>query len=85
MSRLASNIAQLFTGKTTQELEAQPPKPQKEKPARRAINTSRGGPNMPRFQPCPLGHGPKKRVAKTVGGALYHCNKCQSDFLISHP
>jgi len=38
--------------------------------------------NMPKCQPCPLGHGWKKRLQKTLGGASYWCNKCQSDFFV---
>ena len=38
--------------------------------------------NMPKRQPCPFGHGWKKRLEKTLGGALYWCNKCQTSFLV---
>ena len=38
-------------------------------------------PNMPKYQPCPNGHGSKKRTEKTLGGANYHCNKC-GDFFV---
>jgi hypothetical protein len=48
----------------------------------RAINTRRGGPNMPTYQPCPFGHGLKKRKAKTMGGATYYCNQCKGGFFV---
>jgi len=38
--------------------------------------------NMPKSQPCPRGHGWKKRVEKTMGGAIYWCNRCQSNFIV---
>jgi len=37
------------------------------------VATSRGGPNMPRFQSCPQCHTNSQRVAKTEGGAYYKC------------
>jgi len=39
-------------------------------------------PNMPKYQPCPKGHGFKRRKEKTLGGASYHCNICGSDFFV---
>jgi hypothetical protein len=39
------------------------------------------GPNMPKYQPCPRGHGLKKRKRRTLGGAYYHCEKC-GDFFV---
>ena len=83
--QLAKALVQVFTGKTIEEMEAAPAKPKREKPQYTAINTSRGGHNMPRFQPCPLDHGQKKRAGKTMGGALYYCNKCDTNFFVSHP
>ena len=38
-------------------------------------------PNMPKAQPCPRGHGWKKRTRKTLGGADYLCNKCGAFFV----
>ena len=38
--------------------------------------------NMPKYQPCPEGHGWKKRLVKTFGGANYWCNQCKSSFLV---
>lgn len=38
-------------------------------------------PNMPRFQPCPQGHGLKKRKKKTLGGAYYGCGICGNFFV----
>lgn len=51
----------------------------------RLIKTSRGGVNMPRYQPCPYGHGWKKRVEKTAGGAYYLCNRCPGKFFVRYP
>ena len=52
----------------------------KEKPPRkwwqvpvRVVRTSRGGLNMPKFQPCPQCHAGSKRYNKTMGGANYSC------------
>jgi len=38
--------------------------------------------NMPKYQPCPEGHGWKRREEKTMGGANYWCNKCRRSFLV---
>jgi hypothetical protein len=42
--------------------------------------------NMPRYQPCPKGHGMKKIVEKAIvggiPGALYYCNKCKNEFFV---
>ncbi len=51
-------------------------------PEMKLVSTRRGGPDMPKYQPCPLGHGWKKRSSKTMAGALYWCNMCQSSFLV---
>ena len=51
----------------------------------RYISTSRGGPNIPKRQPCPMEHGWKKRDSKTVGGAYYWCNRCQHHFFVRAP
>ena len=40
----------------------------------RMVNTKQPGPNMPRYQSCPNGHGWKRRAYKTMGGAHYHCH-----------
>jgi len=37
--------------------------------------THHGGPNMPRFQPCPRCYGKAKRTDKPVGGANYQCRR----------
>ncbi|MHB8084314.1 MAG: hypothetical protein ACYDHZ_00610 [Dehalococcoidia bacterium] len=51
-------------------------------PGSRIILTSRGGPNMPRFQPCP-DHGTwGKRSQKFMGGAEYYCRQCKSTFFV---
>ena len=41
-------------------------------------STNRGGPNMPKRQPCPLCRRMAKRVRKTVGGGHYYCRRCKS-------
>jgi len=38
--------------------------------------------NMPRRQPCPFGHGWKRRAYKTLGGAYYWCNICPAAFFV---
>jgi len=48
------------------------------KPEKRRFRFLRGrrrgsGPDMPRYQPCPLCRHGSKRGAKTVGGAQYYC------------
>ena len=60
----------------------------KKRPAYRMANTSRGGPNMPKYQPCPergkgghvCGKG-AKRISKTMGGANYQHGNHQSFFV----
>jgi len=42
----------------------------------RVIKTSRGGPNMPKRQPCPECRGWRRRQEKTTGGAWYRCSRC---------
>ena len=42
----------------------------------------RWGHNMPKYQPCPFGHGWKKRIEKTMSGADYWCNVCRTRFLV---
>ena len=37
------------------------------------VDTSLGGPNMPKYQPCPNGDRDCKRINKTEGGARYRC------------
>jgi len=49
--------------------------------AARAVDTRQGGPNMPKYQSCPGGHGWKRRARKTMGGAYYGCKKC-GDFFV---
>lgn len=41
----------------------------------RLKNTSRGGPNMPKYQRCPECSGLAKRTVKVEVGAYYHCRK----------
>ena len=52
--------------------------------AAKAVDTCQGGPNIPRYQFCPRGHGSKKRTRKTMGGAYYGCKKC-GDFFVRAP
>jgi len=42
----------------------------------------RWGHNMPKYQPCPAGHGWKKRIEKTMSGANYWCNICRASFWV---
>jgi len=51
----------------------------------RGIDTRRFGVNMPKHQPCPEGHGWKKRKSKAAGGARYWCNRCQGFFFVRAP
>lgn len=39
-------------------------------------------PNMPKFQSCPQCHARARRATKTMGGANYHCRKCQNTFFV---
>lgn len=51
----------------------------------RAVRQRRLGPfrlNMPQYQPCPAGHGWKRRREKTVRGATYWCEKCRGVFFV---
>lgn len=50
-------------------------------PGAHLVNTSRGGLNRPKYQPCPQCHAGSKRVEKTMGGARYQCRK-HGTFLI---
>ena len=52
----------------------------KRKPVR-LISTRRGGPNMPRFQPCPICHAGAKRKFKAELGANYAC-RCGKAFFV---
>jgi len=47
----------------------------------RPVDTHQGGPNMPKYQPCPRGHGMKRRTQKTAGGAYYACQQCGKFFV----
>jgi len=53
----------------------------KEKEMLKVVNTRQPGPNMPKYQPCPNGHGLKHRIYKTLGGAYYNCVIC-GDFFV---
>lgn len=50
------------------------------------VDTSKGEHNMPKYQPCPKGHGLKKIEDKAivggVPGALYYCNQCKGRFFV---
>lgn len=62
--------------------EKEEPKKEEQKLAR-IVSTRRGGPNMPKFQPCPQCHGQAKRESKTVGGDYYWCIKCGVAFFVN--
>ena len=53
---------------------------------RHYINTSKGGPNAPKKQPCgECGSWIKrarKLVNKRVQIALYHCSRCKTDYIL---
>lgn len=80
MSNVVRKLVRQLTGKTIEELEAQP-LPEKKPPRKwwefpvRLVRTSRGGPNMPKYQPCPECRQGSKRHYKTHGGAYYLCGK----------
>lgn len=51
----------------------------------RAFRQRRSGPfylNMPQYQPCPAGHGWKRRITKRRGGATYWCERCRALFFV---
>ena len=48
------------------------------------VDTSKGGPNMPKYQHCPLCDRGAKRAGKTIGGAKYKCFK-HGEFFIRAP
>lgn len=50
----------------------------------RGVDTRRGGPNMPRRQPCSSCHKSVKRTRKTMGGAYYKCSK-HDEFFVRYP
>jgi hypothetical protein len=56
----------------------------KAREAGRAVDTRHDGPNMPKYQPCPQGHGWKRRKQKTMSGAYYSCPIC-GDFFVRVP
>lgn len=79
-------LAFLFKGRGVKKLAATLIRNEKWKSVYRAIRTKRSEfYNMPKRQPCPLGHGDKKRDYKTAGGATYWCNICKASFLVTHP
>jgi len=62
--------------------EGEKQKPKNKKEQGRIILTSRGGPNMPKFQHCPQCGASAKRKNKTVGGAYYFHKKCDCGFFV---
>jgi hypothetical protein len=46
---------------------------QKRQAKGKTIDTHQGGPNMPRYQPCPSCGKGSKRIRKTEEGANYQC------------
>jgi hypothetical protein len=57
------------------------PKEAESREMARLVDTKQPGPNMPKRQPCPNGHGWKRRIYKTLSGAYYHCGLC-GDFFV---
>jgi len=59
---------------------------QRHEKAGRPVDTSKHEHNMPKYQPCPKGHGMKKIRGKAivvgVPGALYYCNQCKTEFFV---
>lgn len=49
----------------------------------KGVDTRRGGPNMPKYQPCDICNRGAKRVQKTLTGAKYHCKKCNNDIIVA--
>ena len=43
---------------------------------------TRGGPNMPKKQPCPKCRRQCRRGVKTKDGANYYCKKCNYHFSV---
>ena len=52
-------------------------------PNARIINTSRGGPNMPKYQRCPDCGANVKRHHKTHEGAVYICRCGMRNYITS--
>lgn len=48
------------------------------------VDTRQGGPNMPRYQPCPKCRRQSKRMEKTAGGANYNC-RIHGKFFVRAP
>jgi len=74
MSKIGKFFKRLLVPVPVKESKVEPErKPIKEKHQARLIRTSRGGLDMPRYQPCPeCGKGSKRQV-KTLSGAKYRC------------
>ena len=51
-------------------------------PAFRQHRTAMFHHNMPKYQPCPFGHGWKRRRDKTLAGARYWCGQCDGSFFV---
>ena len=88
IKRIARNLRQMFRGiisvKPELAEESLEDKPLlKEKRLARVVRTSRGGPNMPKYQPCPRCHGGAKRREKMGElGANYFCRRHQASFVV---
>ena len=59
-------------------------KKRRERGVGRGVDTRRGGPNMPRRQPCSSCHKSAKRTRKTEGGAYYKCGE-HGEFFVRYP
>ena len=75
-------IKELLNKVLAKEGKVEETKEERKKPPRRwwdfpfrMVNTSRGGIDMPRRQPCPECHSWVRRTEKLAGGANYLCSK----------
>ncbi|MDO9579947.1 MAG: hypothetical protein Q7J06_05195 [Bacteroidales bacterium] len=76
ISSLRRLVKRMFPGQKAEEpaVAAEEKKPEEKKGLlHRTVNTSRGGPNMPKRQRCPDCGKWSKRESKTMGGANYRC------------
>ncbi len=74
-------LTKLFKRKKQEALPRRKPRKWWEFPFR-IINTSRGGLNIPKYQPCSACSAGAKRQFKTEIGASYLC-RCENRFVVS--
>ena len=81
--KLIRRVSKRVSGKPriNKELETRIVEEMKKGKSVRLIRTSRGGPNMPKYQPCPVCHARAKRKFKTELGANYAC-RCGRAFFV---